>query len=281
MDEIVKLVIDRNKRRKVLSQNDIKRICQIIIGTYKYGEDYKVKFEAKSPFEDGTYGTASSESITFYKDALESAQEKKYADICSTDRIDGGKVDFYNFVILDCIFHEFTHVAQHDIENRGRGIDSKLFAICRKLCAIKDFYDNNYDNFITEVNAYSKGILKAYNVYSKIPSDYLTENDKSLYGSLVMDRFLEQYYIDSVGEKITSPSELLLESADDFNISKLGIDMNDFKDIVYSNNDLTIYRKLTLGLPLTYMECAYVNLLSTCVQGGQEVNFVKKLQKKL
>ena len=44
---------------------------------------------------------------------------------------------------------------------------------------------------------------------------------------------------------------------------------------------MTIYKKLTLGLPLTYEEFAYANLLNSCIAAGQVVDIQKKLERKL
>ena len=282
MDEIFKIVLDRNKKRKVLSKNDIKRICEIIIGSNKFIYNPKICFEKTTPYEDGSYAVATLDAVTFYLESLSEAQQSKYENITNNDVLDGTKVDYYNYIILDTIFHEFAHIAQFDSIEKGRNsIDTKLFSICKKLQSIKEFYDENYSTFISEINAYFKGLINSYLVYEKMPSDIITDNDKRIYASNATDILLSEYYVDSNSDNVKSPSEILLSSAEDYNLSKFDIDADQFRRLVFEPKDMTLYKKLSLGLPLTFQEAAYVHLLATCVSNGQKVNFVKKLQRKL
>ena len=283
MDEILKIVLERNKKRKVLNKNDIKRICEIIMGMYKCDPKYDVKFLKVSPDKDGSYGATFDDRVEFYLDTLATAQEIEYKYITTSYVLDGGKIDCYNFTTLEAIFHELAHVRQNMITDKGRNdLETKLFNNSYKLADINDFYKENYRNIPIEVDAFSRSLINSYKIYNSMPKDYLSESDKSVYAASAMSVLTNNYEINGLDEIITSPSELLLESAEVYNTKKLvNLDIDKFRELVKQKHDITIYKKLLLGLPLTYMEYAYVNLICDCVSHEQNVDFVKKLQKKL
>jgi hypothetical protein len=114
-----------------------------------------------------------------------------------------------------------------------------------------------------------------------MPNEIISSNDKKVYAMEVMDNFLSEYSISSGKERVKSPTEMLLENADDYNVSKIGIDIPFYRRLVNSSSGLTLYKKLLLGLPLTYAEASYINMLYTSVSSGERVDFVRKLQKRL
>ncbi|MBQ6281947.1 MAG: hypothetical protein IJK66_00225 [Bacilli bacterium] len=282
MNEILKLVLERNKSRKVLDKNDIRRICEIIIKQHDFIIPPKISFSKSSPYNNSTYAFTVHNEVIFYMNSLEEAQDKKYNSLLSVESLDGGKVDYYNYVILDAIFHEFAHVRQNaKVTKCDSDIETKLFRKSKQLSNIKGFYRANYDVVTIETDAYARGLIESYKIYDSMPEAFITDNDRRVYGMIVMDNFLSKYYISSEKEYVKSPSEMLLESADKCNVSKVGIDIEAYKKLITSPKDLTLYKKLLLGLPLTYSEAAYIHLLGACVSNGEKVNFIKKLQKRL
>ena len=51
--------------------------------------------------------------------------------------------------------------------------------------------------------------------------------------------------------------------------------------LIYDINKLTIYKKLMLGLPISYLEYAYSNLIDDRLNHDERVNVTKKLQKNI
>ena len=282
MEEILKIVLLRNKQRKLLTKGDIKRICEIIIGINNYTDVDHIEFEKCDPEDENCGGKCMGDYLVFYTDGIEKIMDETYRCIVSNFNLDGCKVDILNFCYLIIIFHEFAHVRQYELIDKGKGtLDEKLYLICHKLTRIKDFYEKNYCNMLTEVNAFAKGAFDAYSVYSKLPKEYLTEKDKIAYQTYALEEATDFYQADSNKEIIISPAERLFLSADQYNISKCDVDINKFKELVYSKHDLTMYRKLLMGLPLSYQEYAYINLMDDSIRDGQDINFIKKLQKKM
>ncbi len=280
MNEILQLVLDKNKNRKILNESDIKRICEIIIGLNNYINIPQISF-AKVSSEKACASTTPNE-MTFYMENLKESLERSYNNLLLSEHLDGGKIDYYNYLILSIIFHEFAHVRQNDRVIKYNGdIEAKLFSICTQLPKIKWFYVANYNVFTTEVDAHARGLIQSYKIYGSIPKEFINDNDRKVYANMVMNNFLSKYNISSKEEHVKSPSEKLLESSTKLDVSKVGIDINDFRKLIVTPHNLTLYKKLLLGLPLTYGEASYIHMLEFCVSNGEKVNFIKKLQRKL
>ena len=282
MDEIVKIVANKNIERKTLDKNNILEICNILKNKNGYCKDYKVFIKKRNPFGDKTYGIVLGNEVIFYEENLDETHEIVYKDMSLYGSIDGSKIDVYNFTTLFAIFHEFTHIGHfNNIYNGRNTIDRKLFSICHELQRFYDFYDRYYKIFILEVNANCKGSLNAFNIYNKMPKELITANDKKIYASYVLNVFKSSYFVDPINEVIISPSELLLEAATREYSSRASVTINELKEIVNEENNLTLYKKIILGLPLTFMEYAYFLLISTCAKSSEDFSFVKKLQKRI
>ena len=280
MDEIIRLVLRRNKERRLLNKNDMQRICEIIKGLNNL--DYDIDFKIKCEDNSDAAGCCYSDNIEFYKEGMEKYIEEHYDVFNSKFDYDGSKVDVHNFFILSIIFHEFTHAKQHRIRDFGyNSPEKKLFGICYRLMDLKTFYDDNYRRYSTEIDANSRGAINSYNVYRHFPKEFLTEKDKNILAMHTCDSLIERYRVLGDKEMIISPSELLYKAADEFNVSKVGVDINKFKEIITNKQDITIYRKLLLGLPVSFLEFSYANLLSNVLHNGQNFDFIKGLQKKL
>lgn len=278
MDEILKIIIERNKKGKVLSKSDIKRICQIIIGIHNFIESPKILFGSRDSLDPECSAIVLNGNIHFYMDTLIKKMEEGYSSMPVKDELDGGKIPFYNYCILNTIFHEFEHIRQWDKIYKGHSdIDTKLFIISQLLKEIERFYDDNYEDFITEVDAIIRSEISSYLIYRRIPNEIFTENDKRIYASGTTKELIFGYDISSRHQDVISPSERLLVSAKDTN----EFDITEFSKLISSGKDLTLYKKVILGLPLTYMEAAYINMISTNVRQGEKVNFIRKLQKRL
>ena len=292
MDEIFKIVLERNKKRQILNKRDIKRICDIIIGMHNYKSDVNVSFEKRFstssqvtlgkqvPNNNELYALTFEEDIIFYLETLEAVADARYK--MNGKNMEGCKTDFYNFFILTSIFHEFIHVDQFDrINKKRRDPITKLFLICNKLKAIRDFYPTDYSFFIDEVNAFTKSEVDASKIYTCMPSDIISPKDKNEYTYLAISNLLSRYTVDCTSDEVVSPSEVLLYNANNYNLERCKIDAKEFENLVCQPYNMTLYKKLTLGLPLTYSEFAYANLLNSCIAGGQTVDIQKKLERKI
>ena len=282
MKEILELVLERNKERKLLTKKDVKRICELMIGINHYTNVQKIMFHKIDSEYEQCGGFFDGEKITFYTEGIESIIEEEYKNISYSKDMDGSKIDAYNFLYLTVIFHELAHVRQDKIVNEGKNtLETELFSISNKLLYLPhDFYIENYDNFPIEVNAFSKGSLDAFQVYKKIPKPDLTENDYYNYASYTLSQLTRFYDVDCIEEDVISPSERILVNADEYNLSKFEVSLMDFTKIVTEPNKESLYQKLMLGLPITFMDYAYINLLEMGLEDNQKIPFVKKLQKK-
>ncbi|MBP5684193.1 MAG: hypothetical protein J6X02_02930 [Bacilli bacterium] len=281
MDEIIKLVLNRNKARKLLSTNDVRRICEIIKGKNNYF-DFSIDFKDAS--NDGmiTAGECDSDSIVFYKQGIEKILDDYYQEFITKNYFDGSKIDIYNFFYLSIIFHEFTHVKQRrTVEFGYNSLERKLYNISFRLMNLKDVYDNINYLFPTEVNAYSHGYFDAYNIYHKLPKDFLSKEDRQKFLIYASNALFKNYDVNSQKEIITSPIESFYKVVDEYNVSKVDVDIKKIESIIKDNHDITIYRKITLGLPLNFIEFAYAKLINDGINKGQDIDILKKLQKKL
>ncbi len=292
MDEILKIVLERNKKRQILNKRDIKRICEIIIGMHNYKSNISIIFEnrfadsSKSalgkqvPNVDELYALTFDEEIIFYLETLEKVAEAKYQ--LRGKNMEGCKTDYYNYFILSAIFHEFTHVDQFDRINKNKKDSiTKMLLICNKLKAIRDFYATNYSYFIDEVNAFTKSEVDASKIYTSMPNEIVSLRDKNEYAYFAISNLLSRYTVDATSDEVVSPSEVLVYSATNYNLERCKIDAKEFEKLVCQPYNMTLYKKLTLGLPLTYSEFAYANLLNSCIAGGQIVDIQKKLERKI
>ena len=279
MDEIYRIVLERNKQRKVLTERDIRRICNIIIANSGFEDKIFVAFDEPEKDNDSVYAYTMDNCVIFYKNIMDKVQEDLYAK-CDR-KLDGCKTDFFNHFIVEAIFHEFRHIAQYDrIARRKKDIETRLMLLCSKLKSIKDFYVDYYGFFPEEKQAYSESGVDAYRIYNRMPKEIISDNDKKYYAELAMENLIKNYSVDSNAEVVASPSETLLYRADFYNLSKFGIDKLKFFDLIRKENRYSLYKRLSLGLPITYEEYAYANLLYDCIKEGQKVDFAKKLQLK-
>lgn len=292
MDEILKIVLERNKKRQILNKRDIKRICDIIIGMHNYKSDVTVSFEKRFstssqavlgkqvPNVDELYALTLEEDVIFYLETLEIVADSRYK--MHGKNMEGCKTDYYNYFILSAIFHEFTHVDQFDRINKNKKDSiTKMLLICNKLKAIRDFYATNYSYFIDEVNAFTKSEVDASKIYTSMPNEIVSLRDKNEYAYFAISNLLSRYTVDATSDEVVSPSEVLVYSATNYNLERCNINSDEFEKLVFQPYNMTLYKKLTLGLPLTYSEFAYANLLNSCIAGGQIVDIQKKLERKI
>lgn len=283
MKEILELVMERNRERKLLTKEDVKRICEIMIELKKYTNVKNVVFHKVNSEYEKCGGYFDGERIVFYPEGMEEVILEEYNNMSNLKEIDGSKIDAYNFLYLSIIFHELAHARQDKLVEKGKStLETKLFSISNKLLYLPhDFYIENYENFPIEVNAFSKGSLDAFSVYHKIPKDYLTENDYCHYAGYTLTQLIRFYDVDCQEEDVLSPSERMLVNADTYNLSRFDVNIQDFTRIVTEPNKESLYQRLLLGLPIDFMEYAYINLLEAGLQDNQKVSFIKKLQKKI
>ena len=123
MDEIIRLVLRRNKERRLLNKNDMQRICEIIKGLNNL--DYDIDFKIKCEDNSDAAGCCYSDNIEFYKEGMEKYIEEHYDVFNSKFDYDGSKVDVHNFFILSIIFHE---ISLNSIKSSSFSISSPAFS---------------------------------------------------------------------------------------------------------------------------------------------------------
>ena len=276
MDEILKIIRKRNKERKALSRDDIHKICGIIIQGKNY-KDYveSVNFGKVNPKDPDTAGMYDGEKLFFYSDGLESFAEKNFE---GTEPLDGTKVDFYNFFALVTIFHELAHVRQSVMQDFKKNKEGQLYTICEKLHHVDNFYEKNYKYDLREINAWALGFMNACEMYLNMPSEIVSPYDMSIYKSLAINKMVSGYSVSGKNEIVISPAERIFESADKYNLAKFGINKDKFDQLIHMGQDFTLYRKLCIGLPMSFDSFAYLNMLLVCSNSGDDFSFIKKMQ---
>ena len=281
MDEILKIIIKNNKARKILSVDDVKKICHIIIKRNKYDFVKHVNFTEKHPDDEKCGGTFCGDRIIFFYKGLMDILTNYADNFTDTYNIDGSTVDVVNFYYLVIIFHELAHARQHYlVESKKNSTEKKIFSFFHEIEIDRDFYEANYSNLLTEVNAVNVSNMTATYFYNKMPINFVSPQDKNIYQAAMMSALLySNYTIDPRKEIVVGPAERVAKAftPDMFDITNM--DMKQYADIVLDNK-LTLYKKIMLGFPISYIEYAYARLVTETLSSEDNINVCKKLQKK-
>ena len=282
MDEIIKIVLKRNKERKLLTPTDVKKICFIILNKNHYNFVKNVVVFGHNPNDENCAGVYHGENIFFFFDGIINMLQNNVERFRNVYQIDGASVDLYNYFYLCIIFHELAHVRQYSIINsKHSSLEKKLFTMFLSLSKNRDFYNENYSNILTEVNANNVSIITTNYIYGKFPKNFLTENDRNIYNLALLKMILyNNYEIIQKKDDILSPAERVMSKFDEEILFYLDTDLENCVKLIY-DNDFTIYKKIMLGLPISYQEYAYCNLLCDRKEVGEDINIVKKLQKRI
>ena len=283
MDEIIKIIFNCNKKRRLLSDDDVRKICFIILKKNKYNFVKEVRVFKNNPFDSECAGVYQNGNILFFLDEVIELIHRSYENFSASYNIDGSAIDIYNYFYLGIIFHELAHVRQYAIINGKRNcLEKKLFSIFLNLSQNEDFYNENYYDILTEVNANNVALVTTNYLYSKLPKNFITINDYRCYqSSLIKLALYNNYEILNKKDDIISPAERVVDNFDEEILFYLDMKLDDIVKLIYSNDNLTIYKKIMLGLPLTYLEYSYAHLLSDRLNVEEGINIVKKLQKRL
>lgn len=277
VEEILKIVLSRNIKNKKLSKDDIRRICYIIIKNMKYEKMIRrIIFEKRN---DNTNDVASfdGEDLIFYVDNGNDFASKNYQKLKDEAiSLNGGAISYYNFEVLNTIFHEFAHVRQdYLVCRRINNKETEIYSICYKILeSVKGFYKENYEIIITEINAFNDGMIKAFNIYKSAPQDIIDRNDKEIYAKIAFTEILRNYNV--CHDKIYSTSEVLIETLKYYNYNEIEKIIKRLSEIIYHNN-FSLYDRLKLGFPITEKEYRHLNILYDSIPVNY--NFVKKIKK--
>ena len=294
MERILKIVYQRNKERKLLTENDVKKIYQILIEVNNCKSIDNLDFSEDIIPSDGTiYGAylgsyfwdpkEKQGTVSIYKNTLHEYLDTVYETACEDMNyiFEGTKIDTCNWYYLNTIFHEFSHAMDQDSMNkRKRNTGTKLVKISDKLEKIKDFYENNYGDMPIEIKARNKANLDSLKIYNDLPSEFISDRDKAIYGLMTLVEMQSTYLLDIKKEIIQSPSERLYNNAEIYNFDKFKINGSEFNKLVHNSGDLTLYERLLWGLPISYDEYGNLTLLQATLGNGNNIEFVKKLQRK-
>ena len=276
MEDIIKLIIERNTKRKILNREDIKFICNTIIRLKRYElAVLNIYFLPSNKESEDTIASYDGVDLLFYVEGLKKIEET----MKEREYLDGTKFDLINYHILSTIFHEFAHVRQFIMMDNYSGNEAKLYRICNELREIDTFVDENYDIMLDEVNAYGLGELNASRIYQSLPNNLVTVNDKNYYCRYVIDTLLSNYIVDLNKELIISPSEQLLQSTLGYDFSETKYSYKEFKDIIKACDKYSLYRRLLVGLPISFSDYAYTNMFMIDQNIEERYSYIKKLQK--
>lgn len=274
IEEIQKIVLAKNIKNKILSKDDMRKICSLIIHKMKYDKMIRrIVFEKKNTIDFASYD---GEDMFFYYDCCLKLAEENYHLLKKEHKnLEGGIVPYYNFEILDTIFHEFSHVRQdYLICHKKKNIETEIYQICNKIADnIKHFYKENYDVILTEVNAFIDGLLQAYIIYEKAPIAVISNNDKDIYAKIAFKEILNNYFDNQY--IIISSSEMLLDILKYYDYDEKKIHVDRLDEIVYDNN-FSLYSRLRMGLPITVEEYHCIKKMYNNID--YDSNFVKKIK---
>ena len=280
MDFITNIIYECNKERRLLTNDEVLRISNYICKLRGYNlnniEIYK-KY-TKSPKDTGDYSRIDKKVYYFYDGIIDNITDSAnyFRELYNPE---GSIFDNLNFFYLINIFHELMHVRQdHIIGLPGNSIEKRIFSLFFKFTDDDSFYREIHDIDLKEVNANNLSYINAYKVFSKLPSNFLTKQDKKCYQLATLKWLLQgNYDIVTVGEEINSPAEKVANTV----INNTNISTEEYAKLIYSNSDLTLYKKMILGLPIKYSEYAYANLLIDEISNDIEIDGIKRLQKKI
>ena len=282
MDEILKIIVKCNKARKMFSIDDVKKICHIIIKNNNYKFVKHVVMGRKHPNDPNCGGTFCGDHIIFFYEGIMEILQKYSENFADNYQIDGSIVDVINYYYLTVIFHELAHARQHYLASSNHySNEGEIVSFFFELGKDRDFYEKNYTNILTEVNAINVSQMTATYFYNKLPVNFVSPSDKNIYQSSLMSTLLySNYSIDPHKEVAIGPAERIAEEFTKEMFENTNMNIDKYAKIV-CDDKLTLYKKMMLGYPITYLEYAYAKLLMEVLAHGEEINVVKKLQKKL
>lgn len=277
IEEILKIVLSRNINKKILNKDDIRRICYIIIKRMKYEKMVRrILFEKRNnEFDD--VASFDGEDLIFYVDSGMELSCRNYENLKDQSiYLNGGIISYFNFEILNTIFHEFAHIRQdYLICRRINNKEAEIYHMCYKIVEkIKGFYKDNYEIILTEVNAFNDGMIKSFNIYKNAPLDAVCKHDKEIYAKIALKEILSNYNM--CNNRIFSSSEVLIETLKYYNYDDCKNYVIRLEDLVYHNN-FSLYERLKMGLPISDKEYKYLNILYDNIPTNY--NFVKKIKK--
>ena len=146
----------------------------------------------------------------------------------------------------------------------------------------KDFYHSAaYDHNPIEVNAENVGYVTTQYLYSKLPINFVSNEDNRIYQKITLGRLLHcNYEFNPKTIEVYSPTERVADYFTDELLQKGNMDMDKYAKIV-CDNDVSLYKKLMLGLPITYPEYTYADLLIKSLDMNVDGNMIKKLHKRI
>ncbi len=276
MEEIIRLIIERNTQRKVLNENDIRRICEIIIKLKRYDEYvYEIVFKQGNEANDEPAAAYDGVNLTFYKNIMEIDSEDFIIEL---GNIDGTKTDIINYYILSTIFHEFAHIRQDKLRKTNFSYESKIYRICDLLRNDDIFIEQNYGIMLDEINAFNMGDINASKIYLSLPNNLVTKNDKDIFRGRIYERLLSKYIVNLTNEIVVSPSEQLLEQTTHYDLKYYNYE--DFKKVIIEGNINSLYSTLLVGLPITFADYAYVHMFKNNYGNNEKSTYIKRLQKR-
>ena len=170
----------------------------------------------------------------------------------------GDKRAIVYFESISTIIHEITHARQDYVMEH---FNNNIYDSCNSL--INDYFDDylkHYDTILIERYANLRGYVMAYKVLAYIyPLKYITPFRK-----IILALLKEGYKINNQGN-IKSISSNIEIHEDTIIISPLDSYNQVMKEIscdnitVESNDNMTLYDKLYLGLPISKEECIKLN----------------------
>lgn len=207
-EEVLKIIHDANKEKRILSQNDIDNILQYLI-FYNSLQKYCILIDTDSYCEDAiAYYYKDREIDINYKKFLkeEKAETQYFSNFFSMNKEE--KIIYINYSMLLASLHEISHVYQEKIKKE------RLCSLELRILLKKDykvfglnngkFYEKNYNYFYTEYHA-------EINALYTLITNYLKQDELIIYifNLLTAKYLLMKYKIKN--KKIITPIDLFNE----------------------------------------------------------------------
>ena len=282
MNEILKIIARCKNEKRMFSDDEVKKICFIILKIIRCPNVKSIDFEPYKKEDKKAAAESFYNRIIVYRKGLMNLIKGDTKEFVKYGEADCDKIDIYNMYYFIYLLHEIAHIRQRHFayDTKYSSFEKRLFKFHWQLSEETVF--DNYDVNVAEINARNVSRVSAFNIYNKLPDDVITKNDKHMLQMVMAYSFYtDNYEVLYNKDAVISPMEKLIEKIDDFELLHTTINRKDnFYDFI-DKNDFSIYKKIMFGLPISLIEYAYTNLMYDGLINNPDMNFFKRLQKKL
>ncbi len=284
MERIAKIVYERNKERKLLTDDDVREIYGILIEINNCTSIDNIIISSRAKEISKLFRTYAEynyflREIHVYKKSLLANLEELYLNMKYS--LDGTMIDYYNWEYLNVIFHEFSHAMDRDrSDKKKKDFGTKVYCATTNMqfyIPRKEYYKNYYTYMPEEVCARNNGRIGALKIYNMLPNEFINMHDKIIYKQLTFDGMASNYVMTVSDMIYQSPIENVLLKIEPMITES---ELITIKDLMTKSKQLTLFNRLLWGFPISYLEGCELNTISNVLASGHNMNVAKILKKK-